>query len=65
MLEERYGLVRGFSDADAGLAAAEALVESLDEDMRALWHQRSLEHLHDSVDVVDYVVDILLSNHSR
>jgi predicted glycosyltransferase len=62
MLEERYDLVHGFSDADAGLAAAKALVESLDEGMRSQWHERSLEHLHDSVDVVDYVVDALLSH---
>jgi predicted glycosyltransferase len=60
MLEARYGLLRGFCDASAGLLAAQEMVESLDDSMREVWKQKSQQHLNDSVDVVEYIVDTLL-----
>lgn len=64
MLERDYGLVRSFSDAERGLAAASEWIESLAEGLRMRWHQRSLKHLHDSVDVVEYAIDTLLDDQS-
>ncbi|MGF1530286.1 MAG: DUF354 domain-containing protein [Puniceicoccaceae bacterium] len=59
MLEDKYSLVRGFSEAESGLAAAIDMVDSLNRDSYETWKKNRQRLLDDSIDVVSYVVNVL------
>ncbi|MDQ8206013.1 DUF354 domain-containing protein [Coraliomargarita sp. SDUM461003] len=60
MLEERYGLLRGFSDSASGLAVARELVESLNTRLYSEWRDHATKHIEESIDVVAYIVNSVL-----
>ncbi|MEX0326088.1 MAG: DUF354 domain-containing protein [Puniceicoccaceae bacterium] len=59
MLEQGYGLVRGFQDAAAGIKATQRWIEELNEEERARLHASSQKMLENHIDVTDYVVKVL------
>ena len=60
LLEERYQLVRCFSEPNAGISAALEWVESLGEKaVRNQFTEAANRFIHDSIDPVDYIVEQL------
>jgi len=60
MLEQDYGLVRGFSDPMTGLECAERMLQNLGQSV-FLQHQQAAKQLvAKSTDLVNFVVDVLL-----
>jgi len=62
MLEEQYGLVRCFADAESALSAASEWIESLDAEAYQRLSRASAEHIENSEDLVQYVADTLLGS---